>query len=184
MGAGERLNIRKLSWLQWWLRQYCLSRGIALICTSAKLGVNCDVLKRYLTHCAHKCGSKFEIAPQVTNLERLFIPIGADASQALSVLLQSSGMDADSNFETAMKCEEEKNNLEDVEKVSIDTKNHVSFASPSVFLESLKILSDAQEKTLKPRKIVVDAGYSASSSTSKDETVKDTISNNATSNVR
>ena len=73
--------------------------------TSAKLGVNCDVLKRYVTHCAHKCGSKFEVSPQVTNLERLFIPIGADASQALSVLLQSSGMDADSKFETVMECE-------------------------------------------------------------------------------
>ena len=149
--------------------------------TSAKLGVNCDVLKRYVTHCAHKCGRKFEVSPQVTNLERLFIPIGADASQALSVLLQSSGMDADSKFETAMECEKKKDvDVKDVDRVSTDTKSDVNFAAPSVFLESLKILSDAQEKTIKPRKVVADARSSNSTITSKTESTKDTTTSNTT----
>ena len=154
--------------------------------TSAKLGVNCDVLKRYVTHCAHKCGSKFEVSPQVTNLERLFIPIGADASQALSVLLQSSGMDADSKFETVMECEKKKDvDVKDVDRVSTDTKSDVNFAAPSVFLESLKILRDAQEKTIKPRKVVADARSSNSTITSKTESTKDTTtSNTTTSDVR
>ena len=42
--------------------------------------------------------------------------------------------------------------MKDVDRVSTDTKSDVNFAAPSVFLESLKILSDAQEKTIKPRK--------------------------------
>ena len=141
--------------------------------------MNCDVLKRYVTHCAHKCGSKFEISPQVTNLERLFIPIGADASQALSVLLQSSGMDADSKFETVMECEKKKDvDVKDVDRVSTDTKSDVNFAAPSVFLESLKILSDAQEKTIKPRKVI--ARSSTSTITSKTESITDTTTTTTT----
>jgi len=95
---SQPMDVGTRAWLQWWLRSWCLRYGAALVCTSAKGGTNCQLLRQYLHHCLTGFKKPFSEPPQLADFDRLFVPSGADSPPLLASLLSSSGVAAGATF--------------------------------------------------------------------------------------
>eukprot|EP00903_Cladosiphon_okamuranus_P015884 g14670.t1 len=76
---------QRLHFIQQSLRRFCLRYGAALVYTSAKDGVNCNLLHRYLLSCVYPGALSFNEEGQTS--DAAFIPAGWDSKRLIDGLL-------------------------------------------------------------------------------------------------
>eukprot|EP00168_Porphyra_purpurea_P017993 TRINITY_DN6502_c0_g1_i1.p1 TRINITY_DN6502_c0_g1~~TRINITY_DN6502_c0_g1_i1.p1 ORF type:complete len:271 (-),score=59.39 TRINITY_DN6502_c0_g1_i1:32-844(-) len=90
-------------YVQQHLRRICLTYGAGLVYTSYRNGVNCDVLLEYLEHLLY--GFDFVHQPQLQERDSIFVPIGWDSPEKVTLDFESQRVCTDVNtpFEEVVK---------------------------------------------------------------------------------
>uniref|UniRef100_A0A1A9WAG1 Dynein light intermediate chain n=1 Tax=Glossina brevipalpis TaxID=37001 RepID=A0A1A9WAG1_9MUSC len=72
------------TFMEQWIRRFCLQHGAPLLCTSAKNEKNCDLLHEYLTHRIKT--TQFRVPLQTAEKDTLSIPFGWDSLKKMGIL--------------------------------------------------------------------------------------------------
>lgn len=90
-------------YIQQHLRRLCLTYGASLVYTSYRNDVNCDVLLEYLEHLLY--GFDFVHQPQLQERDMIFVPIGWDSPEKVTLDFESQRVCTDVNtpFEEVVK---------------------------------------------------------------------------------